>query len=160
MAALPIIPFRMDVIVCRISSLVLIACEFISNDRCVVIKSINSVTGSTLDASSMFCCSGADAVLAGVAQGRRLPEESVCGIEVFAHVQQPVRIDELANSIWPDLAKLLIVGLAARKDPFGTDHDGLASVGNGDGRLDQAAMFASPNTRLPLALFAKLPARV
>ena len=101
----------MDVIVCRTSSLVLIACEFISKDRCVVIRSINSVTGLTLDASRMFCCSGAHAVLAGVAQGRRAGGVGL-GIEVFAQVQQSLGIDEGGQFDLADLAKLLVGGLA------------------------------------------------
>ena len=58
----------MLVMVCSISSPVFTACELISNDRCVVIRSISDETGSTLDGFEEALLQRAQAVLAGVAK--------------------------------------------------------------------------------------------
>ena len=100
----------MVVMVCSISSLVLTACEFISNDRWVVIRSINSVTGSTLEASNKFCCSVPMPFGPGVVHARRAGGIGL-GVEVAAQLQQSLRVDEGGQLDLPDLGQLRVVGL-------------------------------------------------
>ena len=119
----------MDVMVCRTSSLVFTACEFISKDRCVVIRSINSVTGSTLDVSSVFCCVVPTPFWPGLLKVA-VPEESVSAYRFSPRFSRPWGLTNVASSIWPTWLELLVVGLADGDDPFGTDHDGRGIGGN------------------------------
>ena len=106
--------------VCQHSLPAWMVCEFISNARWVVIRSISELTGSTLDCSSEPCCSGSHARCAPGAPVCRRARGLGFLVQVLADLQQALGVDEIGQL---DGARLLqrlacghLIGNDARRD--------------------------------------------
>ena len=103
------------VMVCMASSPAWMVCEFISNARWVVIRSISELTGSTLDCSNEPCC----VVPMPLAPGTpvcAVPEASVSWYRFSPIFSRPWGLMKLANWIVPACCSVWLVGTLIGND--------------------------------------------
>ena len=123
-------------------------CELSSNDRCVVIKSISSFTGSTFDASKKPLPNVAEAVLARVVDrgcSRRIRFLE----QVVAQLQQPVRVHELGQLQLAERRQRRRILLAVLNVPVGRHDDARRLRRHGDVRLEQVTVVRRAEHDLP-----------